>query len=63
MASDDDDSELPWATSGWMDGDSLAPPCQAEDDVVGAIIDACKLAPGDDPPPFQTPTRKPRILP
>ena len=47
MASFDDDEELPWATSGWMDGDSLAPPCQAEDDVVEAIIDACKLAPGD----------------
>ena len=40
-------SGLPWAESMWMDGDSLAPPCQADTSTVDAIVTACRLVPGD----------------
>jgi hypothetical protein len=40
----DEDEEL---LCMWMEGDSLAPPCQAEDDVITAILELAEVQPHD----------------
>lgn len=36
---DDEDDQNPFKIGAWMEGDSLAPPCQADSEVVDAILD------------------------
>lgn len=43
MDSDDEEHVLPM----WMEGDSLAPPCQCEDDVLDSILTLAELTPDD----------------
>ena len=38
------EEENPFAIGNWIDGDSLAPPCQAELDVVESIINLASLS-------------------
>lgn len=33
-----DDEELPWASSGWMEGDTLAPPCGSDIKVISKML-------------------------
>jgi hypothetical protein len=38
---DEDDATDDPLKAFWLEGDSLAPPCQAEQDIVDAILGAC----------------------
>ena len=44
---DDEEEDLPWAPSMWIDGDSLAPPCSSLMDVIDAMLALARVGPGD----------------
>ena len=41
------DEDLPWAPSGWLEGDSLAPPCASDLAVVDALLSLARVGAAD----------------